>query len=88
VTVSQADRLEAYEAFTSVVGRKVAGTLMNGLKEIDDGIVEIRTELKLLHQSMVVLEKTLDGFANWNRAMFAMIFAVNVATFVLLYQMR
>ena len=60
MTVSQADRLEAYEAFTSVVGRKVAGTLMNELKELDDGIVGLNHKVDLLAVQVERVNARLD----------------------------
>ena len=85
MTVSQADRLEAYEAFASVVGRKVAGTLM---KELDDGLVGLNHKVDLLAVTMTGLERAISTLANWNRVMFAMVLSLNVATFVLILQMR
>ena len=60
MTVSQADRLEAYEAFASVVGRKVAGTLMNQLKELDDGIVGLNHKVDLLAVQVERVNARLD----------------------------
>ena len=88
MTVSQADRLEAYEAFTSVVGRKVAGTLMNELKELDDGLIGLNHKVDLLAVTMTGLERAISTLANWNRVMFAMVLSLNVATLVLILQMR
>ena len=88
MTVSQADRLEAYEAFASVVGKKVAGTLMNQLKELDDGLVGLNHKVDLLAVTMIGMERAISTLANWNRVMFAMVLSLNVATFVLILQMR
>lgn len=88
MTINQSERLEAHEAFASVVGRKAAGTLMDELVELDSGIVGMNHKVDMLQAQMANLEKAFDSFANWNRAVFAMIFAVNVATFVLVFQMR
>ena len=60
MTVSRADRLEAYEAFASVVGRKVAGTLMNELKEQDDGIVGLNHKVDLLAVQVERVNARLD----------------------------
>lgn len=63
MTVSQADRLEAYEAFTSVVGRKVAGTLMNELKELDNGLVGLNHKVDLLAVQVERVNARLDEVA-------------------------
>ena len=63
MTVSQADRLEAYEAFTSVVGRKVAGTLMNELKELDDGLIGLNHKVDLLTVQVERVNTRLDELA-------------------------
>ena len=65
MTVSQADRLEAYEAFAS-----------------------LNHKFDLLVVTMTGLERAISTLANWNRVMFAMVLSLNVATFVLILQMR
>ena len=65
MTVSQADRLEAYEAFAS-----------------------LNHKFDLLAVQMTGLERSISTLANWNRVMFAMVLSLNVATFVLILQMR
>ena len=65
MTVSQADRLEAYEAFTS-----------------------LNHKVDLLTVTMTGLERAISTLANWNRVMFAMVLSLNVATLVLILQMR
>jgi hypothetical protein len=65
VTVSQADRLEAYEAFAS-----------------------LNHKFDLLAVTMTGLERAISTLANWNQVMFAMVLSLNVATFVLILQMR
>jgi hypothetical protein len=65
VTVSQAYRLEAYEAFAC-----------------------LNQKVDLLAVTMTGLERAISTLANWNRVMFAMVLSLNVATFVLILQMR
>ena len=86
VAISQADRLEAYEAFTSVVGRKVSGTLMNELKEVDDGIIGLNHKVDLLAVRIESIEKSAATTNNWLRALFAVLFAFDSAILVLLLQ--
>ena len=88
MAISQADRLEAYEAFTSVVGRKVAGTLMNELKEVDDGIIGLNHKVDLLAVRIESIEKSATTTNNWLRALFAVFFAFDSAILVLLLQSR
>ena len=86
MAISQADRLEAYEAFTSVVGRKVSGTLMNELKEVDDGVVGLNHKVDLLAVRIESIEKSATTTNNWLRALFAVFFAFDSAILVLLLQ--
>ena len=86
--ISQADRLEAYEAFTSVVGRKVSGTLMNELKEVDDGVVGLNHKVDLLSVRIGSIENSAATTNNWLRALFAVLFAFDSAILVLLLQSR
>ena len=88
MVISQADRLEAFEAFTSVVGRKVAGTLMNNLKELDDGIVGLNHKVDLMAVRIESIEKSAATTNNWLRALFAVLFAFDTAILVLLLQSR
>ena len=88
MAISQADRLEAYEAFTSVVGRKVSGTLMNELKEVDDGVVGLNHKVDLLAVRIESIEKSAATTNNWLRALFAVFFAFDSAILVLLLQSR
>ena len=88
MVISQADRLEAFEAFTSVVGRKVAGTLMNNLKELDDGIVGLNHKVDLMAVRIESIEKSAATTNNWLRALFAVFFAFDSAILVLLLQSR
>ncbi len=86
MVISQADRLEAYEAFTSVVGRKVSGTLMNELKEVDDGIIGLNHKVDLLAVRIESIEKSAATTNNWLRGLFAVLFAFDSAILVLLLQ--
>jgi len=86
VAISQADRLEAYEAFTSVVGRKVSGTLMNELKEVDDGIIGLNHKVDLLAVRIESIQNSVATTNSWLRALFAVLFAFDFAILVLLLQ--
>ena len=88
MVISQADRLEAFEAFTSVVGRKVTGTLMNNLKELDDGIVGLNHKVDLLTVHTESIKNSLATTNNWLGALFAVLFAFDAAILVLILQLR
>ena len=97
--MSQADRLEAYEAFTSVVGRKAAGTLMNGLKDVDDGIVGLNHKVDVLtlqvdtlrtsmEARFSTLETQMNGIHNWLRSMVIGFLGFGATVVITVFQMR
>lgn len=88
MAISQADRLEAYEALTSAIGRKAAGTIMNEVKESGEGILGLNHRLDLLHAQLLGMEKSITSTNNWMRALFAVFFAFDSAILLTLIQMR